>query len=124
MGGDDFTYEQHLWDGMKSVTDRFAEGKKTVNEIAKFLDSRGTIEGDCAKKTISQVAKPSTTAEAGSLGFGWLAFRNCTDEQAKARSILADVYKRNAAELSTFKREITRQRDAVRTSPHTPFDFS
>jgi len=110
--GDEFTYEQHLWDGMKAVTDRFAEGKKTLNEVVKFLDSRGSIEGDCSKKLISAVAKPSTTAEAGSLGFGWLAFRNYTDEQAKARSILADVFRRNAAELSTFKKEITRQRDA------------
>merc|ERR1712137_1246188 len=110
--GDEFTYEQHLWDGMKAVTDRFAEGKKTLNEVVKFLDSRGSIEGDCSKKLISAVPKPSTTAEAGSLGFGWLAFRNYTDEQAKARSILADVFRRNAAELSTFKKEITRQRDA------------
>merc|ERR1712137_1312947 len=110
--GDEFTYEQHLWDGMKAVTDRFAEGKKTLNEVVKSLDSRGSIEGDCSKKLISAVAKPSTTAEAGSLGFGWLAFRNYTDEQAKARSILADVFRRNAAELSTFKKEITRQRDA------------
>lgn len=47
------------------------------------------------------------------MGFGWIAFRNCTDEQAKARAILSEVYKKNAAELATFKKEITRQRDAV-----------
>lgn len=50
---------------MKPVTDRFAEGKKTVNEMMKFLDSRGSIEADCAKKLQGMVAKPPTTNEAG-----------------------------------------------------------
>lgn len=50
---------------MKAVTDRFAEGKKTVNEMVKFLDSRGSVEGDCAKKLQALVSKPPTTNEAG-----------------------------------------------------------
>jgi len=107
-----FTYEQHLWDGMKQVTDRFAEGKKTLNEMIKFLDSRGSIEGDAAKKAQALCAKPPTTNEAGSLGLGWLAFRTNTDEISKSRSNLSEVYRKNSLELAAFKKEITRQRDA------------
>ena len=49
---------------MKAVYDRFAEGKKTVNEMSKFLDGRASIEADCAKKIQSMVSKPSSTQEA------------------------------------------------------------
>jgi len=107
-----FTYEQHLWDGMKQVTDRFAEGKKTLNEMIKFLDSRGSIEGDAAKKAQALCAKPPTSNEAGSLGLGWLSFRTNTDEISKSRSNLSEVYRKNSLELAAFKKEITRQRDA------------
>merc|ERR1712137_1354360 len=50
--------------------------------------------------------------EAGSVGYAWLAFRNSTDEQAKSRATLSEVYRKNAAELAGFKKEITPQRDA------------
>jgi len=113
MGGEEFTYEKHLWDGMKAVTDRFTEGRNTVHEMAKMLDTRGSIEQDTAKKLQNLISKPPATNEAGSLGFGWLAFRNLVDEQAKGRMTLAEVYRKNAAELSAFKKEISRQRDQL-----------
>merc|ERR1712063_167863 len=64
------------------------------------------------KKMTGTASKTSTNTEAGSVGYAWLAFRNSTDEQAKSRATLSEVYRKNAAELAGFKKEITRQRDA------------
>ena len=49
---------------MKAVTDRFLEGKKTVNEMSKFLESRASVEADTAKKIQALVSKPPSTTEA------------------------------------------------------------
>ena len=48
-----------------------------------------------------------------SLGFAWVSFRNCNDEQAKSRNYLSEVYKKNAVELSAYKKEITKQYEGV-----------
>ena len=50
---------------MKQVTDRFDEGKRTVNEFIKFLENRGAIEVDTARKMQALFAKPPTVAENG-----------------------------------------------------------
>jgi len=108
----EFCYEQHLWDGMKQVTDRFDEGKRTVNQMQKFLDSRASIESEACKKLSSLVAKPARAGiEARTLGAGWESLKFNVEEQSKSRNNLATILKDLSTDLAQFKRDITRQKD-------------
>lgn len=114
-----YCYEQHLWDGVKQVTDRFNEGKRTLNQLQKFLEARAAIEADAARKLASLCAKPVASgsqkgpAEARTLGAGWEALKLNTDEQQKSKLAFATVLQKLATDLATLKREITRQKDTL-----------
>ena len=82
--------------------------------MRKFIEARGVIESDTAKKLQALCAKPSLTPEGRTLGAGWAATRQNADEQHAARLTFCQILRDLANDLATFRKEIDRQKEQVR----------
>ena len=108
------TYEKELWDGMKKVYDRYEEGRKTAQDVAKFVTERARIEESYAKGLQGLCSKPLGTPEGGSLGAAWQAVKTDHETQQRLRTNLSQTITRDlVTDLLAFNKDMKKQKETL-----------
>eukprot|EP01098_Paradermamoeba_levis_P012723 TRINITY_DN5627_c0_g1_i1.p1 TRINITY_DN5627_c0_g1~~TRINITY_DN5627_c0_g1_i1.p1 ORF type:complete len:129 (-),score=41.27 TRINITY_DN5627_c0_g1_i1:234-587(-) len=108
------TYETALWEGMKKVLERFAEGQKTIVEVQKIVTEKISNEENSMKFFQKLTSKPTTVAEKGSLPGAWQAIREELELEAQLHTECFNSYKKDVLlPLESLKKEQTKKQRQI-----------
>jgi hypothetical protein len=107
-----------LWGGIKTVYDRYEEGKDSLTALINFLDQQATVESEYYKKVEKFVTK-TVFQEKGTIGNGLQALKSFIEAAYKQHSVLCNslendmiqplvaLKKQQAVEKGNFQKNIT-----------------
>jgi len=107
------SYEKELWDGFTQVTQRYEDGKKTLDDMIEVFGRRADLENSSAKDFGKILKAAVLHTEAKSLGKAWTNLKLDNESQQRARTTFGAALDTIATDLKNFARDQKKQKETL-----------